>query len=211
MLSANQSNACRAASKRLDPVEDQRDRGLHAPIRILLEAVAGLRQSRPGPPRRVRRDGPSRSERQASAGAEDQVSYFVETSLEPQQQSVVAVPGRVDRLLIDKNRYRTTRQILRSAVANPGRCGRNARPSRAQTAPTLPRQTLGHHPFETGALHAAGRRAAEIVVDSLRSRRNPAPSADRAWRIATPRPQQALCNTWWGRGLAHVEDRLALL
>src|SRR5271166_2124260 len=78
------------ASKFLDPVEDQQDRRLHAPIRILLEAVAGLHEAD-----RRRHDEFAATSLLVAGGkralAQRIKLVLVETSFEPEQQSVVAV------------------------------------------------------------------------------------------------------------------------
>ena len=72
------------ASKFLDPVEDQRDRGLHAPIRILLEAVAGLHKADRGRYDEFAATG-LLVESGKRALAQKIKLVLVETSLEPQQ------------------------------------------------------------------------------------------------------------------------------
>ena len=80
--------------------------------------------------------------------------------------------------------------------------------SRAQTRAHLAEADLGYHPFEPGALHAAGRRAAEIVVDHFdlgkAQRRQPVSHG------VLQRPAFAIVQHLVRRRLAHVEDRLAL-
>ena len=193
------------ASKFLDPVEDQRDRGLHASIRILLEAVACLHKADRG-----RHDEFAATGLLVASGkralAQKIKLVLVETSLEPQQQSVVAVPGRVDRLLIDKNCIDDATH-LDQLLPIPAVAG-EARDFPSADRADLAEADLGHHPFETGALHAAGRRAAEIVVDHFdlgeTQRRQPIPHG------VLQRPALAVVQHLVRRGLAHVEDRLAL-
>ena len=175
----------------------------------LLEAVAGLHKASD----RGRHDEfaatrPSRSERQASAGAEDQARTRWRTSLEPQQQSVVAVPGRVDRLLIDKNCIDDATH-LDQLLPIPAVAG-EARDFPSADRADLAEADLGHHPF--GNRRVARRRppSSRDRRRSLRSRRrNPAPSS---------RSRMAYCNAsalavvqhLMSGGLAYVEDRLAL-
>ena len=164
------------AAKFLDLVEDQRDRRLHAPIRILLEAVSGLDEAD------RRRDDEFAAAGFLVAGGQRALAQkvelvLVEAPLEPEQQSVVAVSGRIDRLLIDENRVDDAAHLdqLLPVAAVAG----EARDLAGADGADLAEADLGHHPFEARALHAAGRRAAEIVVDHLdlgkTQRRQPVP------------------------------------
>ena len=116
------------------------------------------------------------------------------------------MPGRVDRLLIDKNRVDDAAHLDQllpiSAVA--GEAGDLAGADGAHLAEA----DLGHHPFEPGALHSAGRRAAEIVVDHFDLGK-----AQRSQPVShgvLQRPAFAIVQHLVRRRLAHVEDRLAL-
>src|SRR6202049_3921735 len=90
------------AAQFLDLVEHQLDRFLDTPIRIFLITVTGLHEA----------DGRCHNQRAPArllvAGRERALAQqiqlvLVEASLEPEQQAVIAVPWRIDGLLIDQN------------------------------------------------------------------------------------------------------------
>src|SRR6202040_3633607 len=100
LVEPEQSLACAAEFQHL--VEDQRDGLLHAAIGILLVMVTGFDE----PHRRA--DDELATARllvacRERALAQEIKFVFVEASLQPEQQPVIAVPGRVDRLLIDQH------------------------------------------------------------------------------------------------------------
>ncbi|WP_247434482.1 hypothetical protein [Bradyrhizobium sp. 139] len=93
------------AAQFLDLVEHHLDRFLDTPIRVFLITVAGLHEA----DRRCHNQlAPARLLIACRERALSQQIRFVlvEAALEPEQQAVVAVPRRVDGLLIDQNRYR---------------------------------------------------------------------------------------------------------
>ena len=142
------------ASKLLDLVEDQRDRRLHAPVWILLVAVAGLYEAD-----RRRHDEFAAPGLRVTGGKRALTQkiklILVETSLEPQQQSVIAVPRRVDRRLIDEDCVDDPAH-LDQLLPIPAIAG-EARDLAGADRADLAEADLGHHPLESGALHAAGR------------------------------------------------------
>ena len=88
---------------------------------------------------------------------------------------------RVDRLLIDKNCIDDATH-LDQLLPIPALLRAKRETSRAQTAPTLREADLGHHPFETGALHAtpAAERPRSSSITSISAK----PSAVRRSRMA---------------------------
>jgi len=72
---------------------------------------------------------------------------LVETSLEPQQQTVAAVPGPIERLLIDEDFVDDPANCCRSRLLLAKRGT-----SRAADCANLPQAALGHHPLKAGAL-----------------------------------------------------------
>src|SRR5450755_3819551 len=122
----------------LDLVEHQLDRFLDAPIRIFLIAVAGLHEA---DGRRHDQLAPARLlvARRERALAQQIQLVLVEAPLEPEQQAVVAVPWRIDGLLIDQNGVDHAAHLDELLPIPAVRAKRET--SRAQTAPTLPRHT----------------------------------------------------------------------
>jgi hypothetical protein len=77
----------------------------------------------------------------------------------------------------------------------------------AATAPTFPRQHLGHHPLESSAGDGTGRRPAEIAIDDL---------GVVLVKVVQPVPHDVLqdpplliVHHLVRRGLSYVQDRLA--
>jgi len=93
---------------------------------------------------------------------------FVEAALEPEQQAVVALPGRVDRFLIDQQRIDDAAHLdeLLPVAAVAG----ETRDLAGRHGPDLSEANLGDHAFEAGARRPARRRAAEIFVHHLNLR-----------------------------------------
>jgi hypothetical protein len=90
------------AAKLLDLVEDQRDRRLNAPVRVLSVAVARLHEANR---RGHDQFAPARllvacRERTLAQKIE---LVLVEAALQAKQQAVVAVPRRVDRFLVNED------------------------------------------------------------------------------------------------------------
>ena len=150
------------AAQFLDLVEDQRDRLLDAPIRILLVAVAGLHEA---DRRRHNQLAPARL---LVAGREralaQQIQFvLVEAALEPEQQAVVTVPRCIDGLLIDQNGIDHAAHLDEllpiPAVAS------EARDLAGANRTNLAEADLRYHSLEAGALYAAGGRTTEIVID----------------------------------------------
>jgi hypothetical protein len=133
-------------------------------------------RSRPAPPRRVRRAGPWRTGGKRASTQKIKL-ILVETSLEPQQQTVIAVPRRIDCLLIDQDCVDDPTHLdqLSPIAAIAGEARDLPGADRANLRDT----DLGHHPLEAGALHAAGRRTTEIFLDHFdlgeAQRRQPIP------------------------------------
>ena len=152
------------AAQFLDLVEHQRDRFLDAPIRIFLITVAGLHEA----------DGRCHDQlapaRLLVAGREralaQQIQFvLVEAALEPEQQAVVAVPRRIDGLLIDQNGIDHAAHLDEllpiPAVAS------EARDLAGANRTDLTEADLRYHSLEAGALYAASGRATEIIIDHL--------------------------------------------
>ena len=90
---------------------------------------------------------------------------LVEAALQPEQQPIVALARRVDRLLIDQDRVDDAAHLdqLLPVAAVAG----EARHLPGRHRADLAEADLGDHALEAGARDAAGRRAAEVVVDDL--------------------------------------------
>src|SRR5205823_5830015 len=135
-----------------DFVEDQADGLLHAAVRVLLVAIAGLHEAH------RRADDEFAAARLLIAGRErtlpQQIKLvLVETALETEQKPIVAVTGRINRLLIDQHGVDHPAHLDQllpiPAVASKARD--LARRDRANLAEAH----LRHHPLEAGALDPA--------------------------------------------------------
>src|SRR6202022_3580032 len=137
----------------LDLVEHQLDRFLDAPIRIFLIAVAGLHEA---DGRRHNQLAPARLlvARRKRALAQQIQLVLVEASLEPEQQAVIAVPWRIDGLLIDQNGVDHAAHLDEllpiPAVAS------EARDLAGANRTNLTEANLRYHPLKASALYPAG-------------------------------------------------------
>jgi hypothetical protein len=146
-----------------DLVDGEPNCCLDAAVGILFQAVADLHEAdRRGddelaPPRLL----VSRRQRPLSQQVE---LVLVQAALQAEQQAVFALPGRVDRLPVDQERVDPAHldellpvaAVAREAGDLPRRHGSN-----------LPETDLGDPALEQGPRGAAGRGAAEILVDDL--------------------------------------------
>ena len=193
------------AAQRLDLVEDERDGLLHPPVRILLVTVAVLHEADGRgddqfPAARLLVSGRQR------ALAEKIELVLVQAPLEPEEESVIPVPGRIHRLLIDQHRVDHAAH-LDELLPIPAVAG-EARDFAGANGADLAEADLRNHPLEASALHAAGGGATEILVDDLNLR-----PAEHRQAIAHGVLQSAaltVVQNLMRRGLAHVEQRLAL-
>src|SRR5262249_12054508 len=131
---------------------------------------------------------------------------LVEATLETEQKPIVAVTGRVDRLLIAQDGVDDAAH-LDELLPVPAVAG-EARDLARRNAANLTEADLRHHAFKAGALDAACSGTAKIIVDHLDL--GPAkcgqPIAHRILQRATlPVVQNLMC-----RRLADVKDRFAL-
>ncbi len=186
-------------------VEDEGDGLLDAAVGILLEPVAGLHEADGG------RDDQLATPRLLVAGGQGSLPQqieliLVEAALQAQKQTVVALAWGIDGLLVDQDGVDDPAHLdeLLPVAAVAGEARHLPRRDRADLA----QADLGHHPVETGPRDAARRRTAKIVVDRLDAgpaeRRQPV--AHRILQGAALAVVQHLM----GRGLPHIEDRLAL-
>ena len=152
------------AAQFLDLVEHQLDRFLDPPIWIFLITVAGLHE----PDRR--RHNQLAPARLLVAGREralaQQIQFvLVEAALEPEQQAIVAVPWRIDGLLIDQNGIDHAAHLDEllpiPAVAS------EARDLASANCTNLTEANLRYHPLEAGALYPAGGRTTEIIINHV--------------------------------------------
>ena len=143
-------------------VEDQPDRLLDPAVRILLQPIAGLDEAdRCGDDQLA----PARllvTRRQRALPQEIEL-VLIETALEAEEQPVIALARRIDRLPVDEHRVDHAAHLdqLLPITAVAGEARHLPSRNRADLAET----DLGHHPFEASPRDAARGRAAEIVVD----------------------------------------------
>src|SRR4029077_7544641 len=88
---------------------------------------------------------------------------LVEATLEPEQQAVVAVPWRIDGLLIDQNgvahRANLDEFLPIPAVAS------EARDLAGANRPNLTEANLRYHPLKASALYPASGSTTELIID----------------------------------------------
>src|ERR1700737_4582683 len=164
------------AAQFLALVEHQLDRFLDTPIRIFLITVTGLHEA----------DGRCHNQlapaRLLVAGRERALAQqiqlvLVEAALEPEQQAVVAVPRRIDGLLIDQNGIDHAAHL--DELLPIPTVASEARDLAGANRTNLTETNLRYHSLETGALYAAGGRTTEIIIDHFNrcppERRQPVP------------------------------------
>ncbi len=100
------------AAKLQDLVEDQADRFLNAAVRVLLVTIATLHEAH------RRTDDELAATRLLIAGRQrtlpQQIKLvLVEAALQSEQQPIIAVPGRIDRFLINQNGVNDSTQLSR--------------------------------------------------------------------------------------------------
>src|SRR6202011_3138858 len=146
----------------LDLVAHQLDRFLDTPIRIFLITVASLHEA---DGRRHNQLAPARLlvARRKRALAQQIQLVLVEAALEPEQQAVVAVPWRIDGLLIDQNGVDHAAHLDEllpiPAVAS------EARDLAGANRTNLTEANLRYHPLKASALYPARGRTTEIIID----------------------------------------------
>src|ERR1700693_5874450 len=119
-------------------VEDEDDGFLDAAIGILLEPVADLHEADRGSDDKFAAPGLLIAGRQRTVAQKIEL-ILVEAALQSQQQPVVALTRRIDRLLIDQHGITPRHISISCCQSRLLRAKRET--SRAATAPTLPRQT----------------------------------------------------------------------
>ena len=194
------------AAEFADFFEDQFDRRLDASVRILLQTIPGLYEAHGCI------DDEFTASRLLVAGGEGalpkQIKFiFIQASLEPEQEAIIAEPGRIDCLLIDEQRIDDAAHLNQllpiTAVA------REARHLARGDHANLAEADFGDHPLKSGARHATcpppnASRSSSIVSISEK------PSAVRRSRMAYCKFRLSrIVQDLMRRRLAHVEDRLA--
>jgi hypothetical protein len=110
--------------------------------------------------RRVHHGAPSRAGRERALA--QQIEFIlVEAALQSEQQPVIAVARRIDRLLIDQHRVDHAAH-LDQLLTIPAVAGESSDFTCADRA-NLAQAHLRHHTLEVGALDPARRRASQIV------------------------------------------------
>src|ERR1700688_3600804 len=188
-----------------DLVEDEDDGFLDTAIGILLEPVADLHEADRSSDDEFAAPGLLIAGRQGTLTQKIEL-ILVEAALQSQQQPVIALTRRVDRLLIDQHGIDDAAHLDQllpvTAVAGETRDF----PRRDRT--DLAQADLGHHSIKAGARDAACCRAPEIVIDRFDAR-----PAQRRQTIAHRILQGAalaIVENLMGGGLAYIQDRLAL-
>src|SRR5260221_11947979 len=184
-------------------VEDEDDGFLDTAIGILLEPVADLHEADRGSDDEFA--APGLAGRQGTVAQKIEL-ILVEDALQSQQQPVVPLTRRIDRLLIDQHGIDDAAHLDQlppvTAVAGETRDF----PRRDRT--DLAQADLGHHSIKAGARDTACRRAPEIVIDRFDAR-----PAQRRQTIAHRILQSAalaIVENLMGGGLPYIHDRLAL-
>src|SRR6202163_2448294 len=150
-----------------DLVEDEDDGFLDTAIGILLEPVADLHEADRGSDDEFAAPGLLIAGRQGTVAQKIEL-ILVEAALQSQQQPVVALTRRIDRLLIDQHGIDDAAHLdeLLPVTAVAGETRDFPRRDRTDLA----QADLGHHSIKAGARDAACCRAPEIVVDRFDAR-----------------------------------------
>lgn len=148
-----------------DLVEDKADGLLHASVRVLLVAIAGLHEAH------RRADDEFAAARLLIAGRKralpQQIKLiFVQAALQSEQKPIVAKSWCIDRFLIDQHRIDHAAHLDQLRQSRLLRAKKTRDLSRCD-GPDLAEANLRHHPLEAGALDAARSGTAEIVIDYL--------------------------------------------
>ena len=144
--------------------EHQVDRFLHAAVRILLQTIGGLHIAD-----RRRHDQLAAARLLVAGGkrtlAQQVELILVQAALQSEQQPIIALTRRINRLLIDEQGVDHPAHLdgLLPVMAVAG----EARDLPGRHRSNLAEADFRHHAFETGADDGAGRRAAKIVIDDL--------------------------------------------
>src|ERR1700682_3877671 len=150
-----------------DLVEDEDDGLLDTAIGILLEPVADLHEADRGSDDEFAAPGLLIAGRQGTVAQKIEL-ILVEAALQSQQQPVVALTRRIDRLLINQHGIDDAAHLdeLLPVTAVAGETRDFPRRDRTDLA----QADLGHHSIKAGARDAACRRAPEIVIDRFDAR-----------------------------------------
>src|SRR3974390_572923 len=186
-------------------VEDQADGLLDAAIRVLLVTIAGLDEAH------RRADDEFAATRLLIAGRQrtlpQQIKLvLVEAALEAEQQPIVAVTGRIDRLLIDQYGVDDAAH-LDQLLPIPAVAGETRDLARRDGA-NLAEAYLRHHPLKAGALDTARSRTAKIVINHLDLQ--PAEGGQTIAHGILQRAALAVVQNLVSRRLPHVEECFAL-
>src|SRR6266404_3830256 len=193
------------AAKFQDFVEDQSDGLLYAAVRVLLVAIASLHEAHRCA------DDELAAACLLIAGREralpQQIELvLVEAALETEQKPIVAVPGRINRLLIDQHRIDHPAHLDQllpiSAVAS------KARDFARCDGPNLAEAHLRHHPLKAGAQHPTRSGTAKIVIDHLDL--GPTQRGQTIAHGVLQRAALAVVQNLVSRRLPYIEERLAL-
>src|SRR5271169_3691782 len=188
-----------------DFIEDHADGLLHAAVRVLLVAIAGLHEAHRGA------DDELAATRLLVSGRErtlpQQIKLvLIEAALETEQQPIVAVTGRIDRLLINQHGVDHATHLDQllpiSAVAS------ETRDLARRDGANLAEAYLRHHPLKAGALDPARSRTTKIVINHFDLR--PAEGGQTIAHGILQRAALAVVQNLMSRRLPHVEERLAL-
>src|SRR6202166_2128834 len=131
---------------------------------------------------------------------------LVEAALQSQQQPVVALTRRINRLLIDQHGIDDAAHLdeLLPVTAVAGETRDFPRRDRTDLA----QADLSHHSIKAGARDAARRRAPEIVIDRFDAR--PAQCRQTIAHRILQGAALAIVENLMGGGLPYIQDRLAL-
>ena len=192
------------AAQFLHLVEDPGNRLLHPPVRVFLQAIAVLHVTDRRGNDQLAAFGflVTRGQRALPQQVE---LVLVQRALQPQQQPVVALARRIDGLLVHQNRIDHPAH-LDQLLPIPAVAG-EPRHFAGRHRANLAQADLRDHAVESGALGAAGRGTAEILVNGvdLRETQLLEPAAHRILQRTALAVVQNLMN---GR-LANIQDRLA--
>ena len=147
---------------------------------------------------------PSHSAQTASAAAAGQ-AVLIEAALQPQEQPVIALSGRIDGLLINQQRINDTAHLDKLLPIAAVACETRDLPSCHRT--DLAEANFGDHAFEASARGSACCRAAKVIIDDFDLR--PAKLHKAVTHSVLEYLALAVVLNLMGRGLAYIEHGLA--
>ena len=192
------------ATQLLDLVEDQSDRLLHPPVRVLLQPVARLDEADRRADHELAAPRLLVADRERAL-AQQVECVLVQSALQPEQEATVALARRIDRVLVDQ--YRVDHAAHLDQLLPVAAVPRKARDLARRYGADLAETDFGHHAVEAGTGDRASRGPAQVLVHDLDLRE--AEGLEPTRHGVLQRATLAVVHDLVGRGLPDIENRLA--